>query len=78
MNTIKALFVTLLAVAVVVLSIVSKLSWLAVGIAFVLALIGIAGVTMAVTATVFWFSVKINIVCLICVLVAALVKMGEQ
>nr|DAM64245.1 MAG TPA: hypothetical protein [Caudoviricetes sp.] len=77
MNTIKALFVTLLAIAVVTLSIVAKLSWLAVGIAFVLALIGIAGVTMAVTATVFWFAVKITIVCLICVLVAALVKMGE-
>ena len=78
MNTIKALFVTLLAIAVVALSIIAKLSWLAVGIAFVLALIGIAGVTMAVTATVFWFAVKITIVCLICVLVAALVNIGEK
>lgn len=77
MNTIKTLFITLLAIAVVALSIVAKLSWLAVGIAFVLALIGIAGVTMAVTATVFWFAVKITIVCLICVLVAALINMGK-
>ena len=60
MNILKAIFVTLLAVAVVTLGIVAKLSWLAVAIAFVLALIGIAGVTMATAATVFWFAVKIT------------------
>ena len=78
MNTIKALFVTLLEIAVVALSIVAKLSWLAVAIAFVLALIGIAGVTMAIAWTVLWFALKITLAFVICLLVVGLIGMGED
>lgn len=78
MKLLKALFGAILAVAIVVLAIVTKLSWLAVAIAFVLALIGIAGVTMAIAWTVLWFTLKITLAFVICLLVVGLIGMGEE
>lgn len=78
MNVLKAIFWAILAIAIVVLSIVAKLSWLAVGIAFVLALIGIAGVTMAIAWTVLWFAAKITLAFIICLLVVGLLGMVEN
>ena len=77
MKLLKALFGAILAVTIVVLAIVAKLSWLAVAIAFVLALIGIAGVTMAIAWTVLWFTLKITLAFVICLLVVGLIGMGE-
>lgn len=78
MKLLKALFGAILAVTIVVLAIVAKLSWLAVAIAFVLALIGIAGVTMAMAWTVLWFTLKITLAFIICLLVVGLIGMGED
>lgn len=78
MNVLKAIVGAILAIAIVVLAVVSKLSWLAVAIAFVLALIGIAGVTMAMAWTVLWFTLKITLVFIICLLVVGLMGLGED
>ena len=78
MKLLTAIIGAILAVAIVVLGIVSKLSWLAVAIAFVLALIGIAGVTMATAWTVLWFALKITLAFIICLLVVGLMGMGED
>ena len=78
MKLLMALFGAILAVAIVVLGIITKLSWIAVAIAFVLALIGIAGVTMAIAWTVLWFTLKITLAFIICLLVVGLISMGEN
>lgn len=78
MKVLESLFGAILAVAIVVLAVVAKLSWLAVAIAFVLALIGIAGVTMAIAWTVLWFTLKITLAFVICLLVVGLMGMGEK
>lgn len=78
MKLLVALFGAILGIAIIVLGIVAKLSWLAVAIAFVLALIGIAGVTMAITWTVLWFTLKITLAFVICLLVVGLMGMGEK
>lgn len=78
MKLLTAIIGAILAVAIVVLGIVSKLSWLAVTIAFVLALIGIAGVTMAIAWTVLWFALKITLAFVICLLVVGLMGMGGE
>ena len=76
MRLLTAIIGAILAIAIVVLGIVTRLSWLAVAIAFVLALIGIAGVTMAIAWTVLWFAVKITLAFIICLLVVGL--MGRE
>nr|DAT98334.1 MAG TPA: hypothetical protein [Caudoviricetes sp.] len=78
MKLLTAIIGAILAVAIVVLGIIAKLSWLAVAIAFVLALIGIAGVTMAIAWTVLWFALKITLAFIICLLVVGLMGMGED
>ena len=78
MNLLVALFGAILGIAIIVLGVVAKLSWLAVAIAFVLALIGIAGVTMAIAWTVLWFALKITLAFIICLLVVGLMGMGED
>lgn len=78
MNILKAIVGAILAIAIVVLAVVSKLSWLAVAIAFVLALIGIAGVTMAMAWTVLWFTLKITLAFIICLLVVGLMGLRED
>lgn len=78
MNVLKAIVGAILAMAIVILAVVSKLSWLAVAIAFVLALIGIAGVTMAMAWTVLWFTLKVTLVFIICLLVVGLMGFGEK
>lgn len=78
MKLLMALFGAILAVAIVVLGIITKLSWIAVSIAFVLALIGIAGVTMVMAWTVLWFTLKITLVFIICLLVVGLIGIGED
>lgn len=78
MNVLKAILCAILAVAIVVLGIVTKLSWLAVAIAFVLALIGIECVTMAIAWTVLWFAAKITLVFIICLLVVGLMGMEDN
>lgn len=78
MKLLMALFGAILAAAIVVLGIITKLSWIAVAIAFVLALIGIAGVTMAMAGTVLWFTLKITLAFIICLLVVGLIGMREN
>lgn len=78
MKLLTALFGAILGVAIIVLGIVAKLSWLAVAIAFVLALIGIAGVTMAIAWTVLWFALKITLAFVICLLVVGLMNIQEK
>lgn len=78
MNVLKAIFVAILAIAIVVLSVIAKLSWIAVAVAFVLALIGIAGITMTIAWTVLWFTLKITLAFIICLLVVGLMGMGEN
>lgn len=78
MNLLIALFGAILGIAIIVLGTIAKLSWLAVAIAFVLALIGIAGVTMAIAWTVLWFALKITLSFVICLLVVGLMGMGEK
>lgn len=78
MRLLTAIMGAILAVAIVVLGIVTKLSWLAVAIAFVLALIGVAGVTMAIAWTVLWFTLKITLAFIICLLVVGLLGIGEN
>ena len=78
MKLLTAIMGAILAVAIVVLGIVAKLSWLAVAIAFVLALIGIAGVTMAIAWTVLWFAVKITLAFTIGLLVVGLMRMEDN
>ena len=78
MRLLTAIIGAILAVAIVVLGIVTKLSWLAVAIAFVLALIGIAGVTMAIAWTVLGFAAKITLAFIICLLVVGLMGMEDN
>lgn len=78
MRLLTAIIGAILAVAIVVLGIVTKLSWLAVAIAFVLALIGIAGVTMTIAWTVLWFAAKITLAFIICLLVVGLMGMEDN
>lgn len=78
MRLLTAIMGAILAVAIVVLGIVTKLSWLAVAIAFVLALLGIAGVTMAIAWTVLWFAAKITLAFIICLLVVGLMGMEDN
>ena len=78
MRLLTAIIGAILAVAIVVLGIVTKLSWLAVAIAFVLALIGIAGVTMAIAWTVLGFAAKMTLTFIICLLVVGLIRMEDN
>lgn len=78
MNVLKAIVGAILVMAIVILAVVSKLSWIAVAVAFVLALIGVAGVTMAMAWTVLWFTLKVTLVFIICLLVVGLMGLGEK
>lgn len=60
-NGLKLVLGGFLVAAIVVIAIVCKLAWLALGAAFILALIGLWGVTMATVATIFWLAVKLSI-----------------
>lgn len=71
-NGLKIVLGGFLVIAIVVITVVCKLAWLATCAAFILALIGLFGVTMVATISIFWLSVKITALWIILLIVGKL------